>query len=293
MKNKDDELKRIENIEKGLPARSHFSWNDDEMKKLIRLYNTGSSFDDIALSIERSPGSVAAQLKSLGLISEDEYDLFRNEYKKRNPKIKKIIETRKIERLAHFTQIENLPSIIENGLLGRQTLEKRKISYHFNDHLRLDNLPDAICCSISFPNYKLFYSLRQVSPNIDWAVICIKPDVLWLKNCLFCTMNAAHHDISNTPIKNRSGEKALENLFSDYDEYPKRTQTLIPDSFTTHPQAEVLVLDNIEQSFFIEILFNDNIDIDKINTLIAPYETKYGFEINKKLFGPRQDYPHW
>ncbi len=99
--------------------------------------------------------------------------------------MQEITRSRNVERLVHFTQVENLPSTIENGLIGRISLKKKNISYHINDQLRLDYIPDAICCFISFPNYKLFYRLRQLNPNTDWAIICIKPEVLWLKNAYF------------------------------------------------------------------------------------------------------------
>ncbi len=81
-------------------------------------------------------------------------------------------------------------------------------------------------------------------------------------------MNAAHNTISTIPLYNRVGLSALEQLFSDQINFPKRAQTKIPDSFTTHPQAEVLVLEPIEQSFFIEIIFNALSNINSIEKLI-------------------------
>ena len=42
-------------------------------------------------------------------------------------KIEEIIQKRSIRKLIHFTRIKNLKSIIDNGLLPRSELEKRKI----------------------------------------------------------------------------------------------------------------------------------------------------------------------
>ena len=70
--------------------------------------------------------------------------------------IRAIIETRVIDRLCHFTQLSNLESILENGLLTRAQIEEQGLNANINDHHRQDGNLNATCCSISVPNYRMF-----------------------------------------------------------------------------------------------------------------------------------------
>ncbi len=74
-----------------------------------------------------------------------------------------ILEKRNIRNLIHFTRAENLLGIIENGLLPRDCLDADTCI--FNDEYRYDQCEDAVCTSIEFPNYKMFFSLRNAHPN--------------------------------------------------------------------------------------------------------------------------------
>ena len=74
--------------------------------------------------------------------------------------IKWHVRNRKIDVLCHFTRLENLIGILGNGLLPRRTLSERYIPFYAVDPYRRDDCPEAVCLSISFPNYMLFYSKR-------------------------------------------------------------------------------------------------------------------------------------
>ena len=71
--------------------------------------------------------------------------------------IEKVVNERDIRWLMHFTRIENLESILENGLLPRNSFERLDIEPLTNDSLRLDGFLEAISLSIQSPNYKMFY----------------------------------------------------------------------------------------------------------------------------------------
>lgn len=68
--------------------------------------------------------------------------------------IKEFIKKRRIVTLAHFTQLENLDSILRNGLLSKEALAQKQISYTYNDELRLEGKNNALCLSISFTTLK-------------------------------------------------------------------------------------------------------------------------------------------
>ena len=75
--------------------------------------------------------------------------------------IQQICEERGITTLIHFTRIENLQNILQEGLLGRSFLEERRQEFLFNDNDRADGHKEAVCLSISFPNYQMFYRIRE------------------------------------------------------------------------------------------------------------------------------------
>ena len=79
--------------------------------------------------------------------------------------IQNFVNERGIKYLAHFTQIENLSSILDNGLIPVAPLSKTGIDYVNNDLYRIDDCEDANCLSIQFPNYKMFYSYRVEQPE--------------------------------------------------------------------------------------------------------------------------------
>lgn len=91
--------------------------------------------------------------------------------------IQNFVESRGIKSLLHFTKVTNVPGILKHGLLGRVSIASRNLNAVFNDQYRHDHAPDAVCASISFPNYKMFYSLQQKNLEEDWVVLRLSPDV--------------------------------------------------------------------------------------------------------------------
>ena len=77
--------------------------------------------------------------------------------------IQQVIENRQIKGLVHFTRLENLVSILHNGIVPRSYLfdDNIPITGMVNDALRLDGKQHGSCFSISFPNWKMFYSYRK------------------------------------------------------------------------------------------------------------------------------------
>lgn len=205
--------------------------------------------------------------------------------------IKQFCMERGIKNLVHFTRLENLESILEHGLLPRNKLElwpkqKRPV---FNDEIRYDQCLNATCVSISFPNYKMFYKYRKQN-SAKWAVLLLKPDVLWELDCAFSKDNAARGDESRKPLAER---RKLVSLYSMF-EYSRKVQEAlldIPGSYTTNPQAEALVLDSIPVESIMEVHLESD---DDVENLIKKYGTsKIIIKRDVKFFQPREDYLHW
>lgn len=197
---------------------------------------------------------------------------------------------RGIKYLVHFTRVENLVSIFENGLVPVQTLRKRGMDFVYNDEYRFDNCENANCLSIQFPNYKMFYSYRNQFSEVDWVVLGIKREVLWVKDCAFCIENAASNTVTSIPLSLRKGVQAFNSLYEDYPGKPSRSTLGIASEMPTHPQAEVLVFDIIEPEYIWGVAFESSSELEKYKTLI-PSDVK--LQVVPKLFSYRIDYEYW
>ena len=158
------------------------------------------------------------------------------------------ISFREIPYLVHFTTLNNLESILKNGLISRSNLNNSNLQYSYNDPLRLDNRINLISLSISFPNSSLFYKWRKSSPELEWIVLKLDPNILYLKSCMFFKTNAA-----NSNMKNQSSEFSKSyNAFKSMFENNKIHDSIFPADI----QAEVLCLETIEPSYITGIVTN-------------------------------------
>ena len=132
-----------------------------------------------------------------------------SEFQNRASQIQQICTERGITTLIHFTRTENLQGILQEGLLGRRLLEARGQQFLFNDHDRVDGHKNAVCLSISFSNYQMFYSIRESKKKVEgvndsqWVVLLLDTKVLWELECAFCQRNAAHKAVSSISLEDR------------------------------------------------------------------------------------------
>ena len=62
------EEKQATNIESGLPKNAGLPWSDEERQQVKSMFNKGELIPTIALQLERSSGSINAEMKKQGLI---------------------------------------------------------------------------------------------------------------------------------------------------------------------------------------------------------------------------------
>ena len=176
--------------------------------------------------------------------------------------IKRFCVNRNITTLTHFTRVENLSSILENGLLGREQLDSQGGSFYFNDPHRYDEQRGGICLNLSFPNYRMFWKIRQKTEEVahsQWVVLLLDVDVLWEFDCAFCQENAASNTVHGIPLEDRKSLDALRSLFCE--EFHDGTRVISRDSlairenYPTNPQAEILVFDRIPSRYINTIVF--------------------------------------
>ena len=177
-----------------------------------------------------------------------------------------IVTRRNIQYLFHFTRASNLPSILTNGIIARSVLENAGAVFTYNDEVRFDNREGRNCLSISFPNCKMLYQKMQEFPTDDWAVLRLKPSILWEHDCLFTETNAATTHIRFTPDAQLRGADALERLFGN-EEVRNKTGRLPHE--TTDVQAEVLVSGIIVQQYIVDINFHHQYKLNNFKYLQA------------------------
>jgi hypothetical protein len=206
------------------------------------------------------------------------------------------LQQRGVTHLVHFTKAQNVPSILRYGLLSRDELAAREITHAINDPHRFDYVTGAICLSVSFPNYRMFYRLRQEHPTDDWVVLRLRPDLVACKRCAFSYANAATRSIAHSRIAERMTLEALEGMFADHEGMPPRATLDIPDSYPTNPQAEILVLDAIEPNFITDVIVDVKERVNNYPAMLALSDEFGGqsqFLHGKTLFDARSDYAHW
>lgn len=191
--------------------------------------------------------------------------------------IKEFVRQRGIKYLIHFTRFDNLNTILKYGLKGRVSLQEQGVPYYYNDSKRLDFVDDSLSLSISFPNYKMFYSMQCKNNNVEWVVLQIDPSILYTKKCAFCFTNAASSKVSRIPLHMRMNAEALKEMFYEESYNINRKDLEIPSYYTTDPQAEVLFLENIEPQYIKNISHAGQMNII----------------YSDELFKPRKDYASW
>ncbi|MDE0314773.1 MAG: DarT ssDNA thymidine ADP-ribosyltransferase family protein [Candidatus Poribacteria bacterium] len=218
------------------------------------------------------------------------------ESQKRFFQIQQICEERGITTLVHFTRIENLRSILGEGLMSRSLLEAREQQFLWNDADRVDGHPESNCLSISFPNYQMFYSIREGMKlkevnDSQWIVLLLDAKILWELDCAFCQRNAASNAVRFIPLNERRKPEALKGLFEDFYDI-KRQNLQIPLNYPTHPQAEVLVFDQIPAEYINAIHFWDATTLKEWRSnYIGTFSDK--FFVDRKYFDARSDYEIW
>lgn len=162
---------------------------------------------------------------------------------------------RSIPYLVHFTRTANLASIIMNGIYPVSRIGEIGVKPVINDEWRLDGHLGGISVSIGHPNYRMFFKLRKDNPDVDWVVLCIKPSVLWTKDCAFCRHNAADARISSQPIGELKTTAAFAGIYEEVEGLTTRADQRLKSHDPTDAQAEILVFDAIEPNLIVGAAF--------------------------------------
>jgi hypothetical protein len=169
--------------------------------------------------------------------------------------ILEVAQELRIPFLTHFTRVENLASILEQGLLPRSQVDAQVPGCLTNDALRLDGRTTYNCLSISFPNSRMFYRFRQDNPGTDWVILLLSPILLGREGVLFCKHNAADARISGTAGCHLTTPAALRGMFEEIANHTSRADQRLKAHDPTDVQAEVLVPGVIEPALIKAVVF--------------------------------------
>ena len=170
---------------------------------------------------------------------------------------------RTIPYLVHFTRSENLTSILQHGLRPRSDIDIGTICGAINDQGRYDNRTDRNCLILGFPNYKMFFKLRQSVENSEWPILFLHPSILWRFDCLYCHTNAAATCISCQPEEELATLEAFAKLFEESPGSPTRAAESLRPCDPTDVQAEVLVKGIIPPEYIFAIAFRSHPDMNQ------------------------------
>ncbi|ENX4858843.1 TPA: DUF4433 domain-containing protein [Vibrio parahaemolyticus] len=207
----------------------------------------------------------------------------------RKDEIEKILKERNITTLLHFTQLENLPSILEHGL---QTKDELAEDAKCNDELRLDNHTDTISMSIHHPNDPMFYKyrteLRKKDPKSDWCILGVRASILLEQDALFCKHNAASAAIIGKTEEDLRKPESLEGMFTELAGYESRSEQRLNDNDPTDVQAEILIKGTIPPEKIGAVVFTSRQAKKDNQELIGERDTRIHPE--RVTYLSRRDY---
>lgn len=185
-----------------------------------------------------------------------------------------ILLNNNIYYLTHFTNIENLESILINGIKSVQYMKTHKIKYSHNDEYRFDNQLNLISISLNEINYKMLYKRQKKNNNQinSWVILKLKTCLLDDKKdkVYFCKENAASTEI-NVMLKRNSKE------LNTNDALTKMLRS-------SDNQKEILVEETIE-TYYIESIIVENIrDYDLVKFILKKSKKNIPVICKKDMF---------
>ena len=211
---------------------------------------------------------------------------------------------RGVTRFVHFTEVDNLESIMMRGLMPLSLMNgvpKEESALKLNRY----EGTDAICLSVEFPNYRTFYHRRCVESDKTWCVLLLdarkvieryEPQFYWT-NAASKSFLEPHFNAGNR--NDPCSAQAFDGMFYQA-ETPNRFLAVtprtrfIPDKYPTNPQAEIQIYDKITPDCISLVVFEDQESVARYQTAFpfgAPACTVDQCEVN--YFAPRADWQEW
>ncbi len=207
--------------------------------------------------------------------------------------IKSIIEEKKIGKLVHYTQIENLFSILKFGLVPvdyqiRMGIQSVKSSIKPKEWEKL-----YTSCSIEHPYSYELYKKKKKNGKSRWALIFVDAKVLYAgeNNAYYFNRPARFLLKKNKPedFNNADAFKSMfDNQINPDGRRPFRRKKKLKSFYPTDPGAEVLIDGIIDKKFIECVCFETKNDMDAyVNMHSEDLLEEYNYLIFKDYFKKR------
>lgn len=163
--------------------------------------------------------------------------------------LERFLNARKIEHLYHFTSIENLPSLMKFGFLGREAMQSKGIKFVSTDASRKESIINGVCFSISKPNQ--YMMLNKITSGKSLVLLSLMNPFEILSKRVFI---ASPGNFGKSSIKRRFenwpeefvGGEGLSRVFLNSEIRSKYSLAL---SEPTDARAEIILLDPVPWEF--------------------------------------------
>ena len=239
-------------------------------------------FDNMAESDKSKKFVFPDSLGEFLFLLDKSFDINALEREKRNQEIESILKKRNIKALFHVTRIENLESIMKNGIVPRSSLPESAFT---NDKYRYDGKTNCNCLSVGRPNSKYF--TRQINDSTeDLIYIClsIHPSILFdEKTKYYCHHNAATKSISKDLAEgNLNTSNDLEYMFDKVVEATRSNgetiritrENNIPAYYPTSIQAEILYQGIIDTKHIMNVDFPSEQSLKRNSNILKKYSKR-------------------
>ncbi|WP_410501887.1 RecQ family ATP-dependent DNA helicase [Exiguobacterium acetylicum] len=182
------------------------------------------------------------------------------------------LKKRNVNEILHFTDIENLESIFLNGILPRNVLDQKNISYISNDELRLDG-KSHINLSISNLNTNMFYKFRKDYKDRRYIIFSLDPTLIKEMN------SSDYYFTSENAASNKSQIVSVEELFTGF-------RGNLPTNCPTNNQSELIIKTTIPTKYINVIYVENDFDhatVQKVFPTIKVIRTNKKFDYKKFL----------
>lgn len=213
-------------------------------------------------------------------------------FPKESPKeIYNYLVSRRVKTLVHFTPIENVKSIMENGICSLDVQEELGIYSLRTDRDRFDGLRNYNSCSISFPNYKMM-AYKKRNSKFRFAVLTL--DIELLKDLEYGDVVVSESNAARANSLSNSIQDLFKECAKNLRTGQKSTRKelgIVYDYYTTDPQAEVLIRNTIPPEH-IKSIFIRNDDIKYAKEKGIDYKNVI-WGGNSRFFSSRHDDAFW
>ena len=175
--------------------------------------------------------------------------------------LREVLNRQCVDHFIHCTLIENLSSILENGILPRKNLESsHDVHGYITDSHRLDENTEATSFSVQNPNFEHLQRIYDRGESGEAAILVVANNLILNYPCSFYPRNAAKKEFKYKSFSHWQWSDRFEELFSDDEDGRRVTQdgAPFPSSWTTHADAEVMVFGEISPEYIEQVAIKND-----------------------------------